>query len=419
MPDGLLDVVAEVRRRLGADEAALAVRFEAWFLSTWRRALDPGRGTVITGDIPAMWPRDATAQLRPCLLAAHDPKVAAALETAARHLSHLVALDPWANAFVVDRRRPLLPLDLPRPRAGVWERKHEVDGPAWALAFGSWVHRATGRAGHLDALAAAGAATVWCWTIEQDHARSPYRFVRVGGTRRDRVGRWGRGRPVGRTGMPWCGFRPSDDACAFGYHVPSSMLAVVALRDVAAWVPGAAHLADEVEAGVERWGVVGGRYVAEVDGLGGVLAADDANVPSLVSIPYLGYRPARHPVVAATRAAVWSAANPWFVDGPRVHGIGSPHTGPGTVWPLSLLMHALTATDEATAWRSLRAAVALAWPGPTGGLPESVRADRPDRRTRRWFGWADALGAETVGALVGLHVPGTGFRPAWQDRQVS
>lgn len=39
----------------------------------------------------------------------------------------------------------------------------------------------------------------------------------------------GKGTPVGKTGMTWSGFRPSDDACQYGYLVPSNMFAVVIL----------------------------------------------------------------------------------------------------------------------------------------------------------------------------------------------
>ena len=110
----------------------------------------------------------------------------------------------------------------------------------------------------------------------------------------DTLGRDGSGTPVGHTGMTWSGFRPSDDACRYGYNIPAQFMAMRALRQIRefcrVWddedlVERATKLADEIDAGVRQFGIVEDHLAYEVDGLGSVLEMDDANMPSLLSLP--------------------------------------------------------------------------------------------------------------------------------------
>ena len=245
---------------------------------------------------------------------------------------------------------------------------------------------------------------------EQDHeAHSPYRFQRETTLATETLTREGKGAPTAPTGMVWSGFRPSDDACKYGFLVPANMFAVVSLGQLAEMLrevygePAAAddvlRLAAEIRDGIETHGVVhhqefGRIYAYEVDGLGNQLLCDDANIPSLLSAPYLGYCEADDPTYVATRAFVLSKANPYYYAGSHASGIGSPHTYPGWIWPMALTMQAITATDDA----EVRACVdtLLTTTGGTGLVHESFDADDPNRYSRDWFGWANSLFAELI-----------------------
>jgi meiotically up-regulated gene 157 (Mug157) protein len=398
--------------------------FQRCFASCWQTTLrrDPGGGVfVLTGDIPAMWLRDTAAQLRPYLAAAHDEAVAGVLAGAARRMVAGVLADPYANAFNDGPTGAHAdPHDRPVPAPEVWERKYEVDSLAAVLSFGYELWRVTGSAAHLDARFAEAAATVIrLWRVEQDHeAASPYRFERLAGPfQADTLDRGGLGGPVARTGMTWSGFRPSDDRCAYGYLVPANAAAVVALNGLvhlaaerllpAGTGAAALDLAVEIAGGIHRSGTVDGPdgriYAYEVDGLGGANLMDDANTPSLLALPYLGWCDRDDPLYQRTRRFVLSTANPYFFRGTQASGVGSPHTPDRYVWPIALCVQALTATaraETAALYRTL-----LAIDAGTGLMHESVHVDDPARFTRPWFGWANSMFAELGLALAGLPVP--------------
>jgi meiotically up-regulated gene 157 (Mug157) protein len=285
------------------------------------------------------------------------------------------------------------------------------------LSFGYELWAAGGGVAHLDD--EFGAATVRIldlWRAEQDHERnSPYRFERLAGEfRGDTLDRGGLGTPVAHTGMTWSGFRPSDDRCEYGYLVPANAAAVIALDGLVhlgrngllpADVAGRAlTLATEIAAGVARHGVVdtpaGPVYAYEVDGFGGINLMDDANVPSLLALPYLGWCDPDDPTYRRTRAMVLSDTNPYFYRGAAATGVGSPHTPPRHVWPMALCIQALaseSAEEVDTLFRML-----LTTDAGAGLMHESFDVDDPAVFTRPWFAWANSLFAE-----LGLRVAGT------------
>jgi meiotically up-regulated gene 157 (Mug157) protein len=220
--------------------------------------------------------------------------------------------------------------------------------------------------------------------------------------------------------MTWSGFRPSDDACSYGYLIPANMFAVVVLgylAEIARDVWGdtemeteARRLAGEIDAGIQAHGIVehpsyGAIYAYEADGLGHHALMDDANVPSLLSIPYLGYRGADDPLYQNTRRFILSRGNPYFFEGSAAAGIGSPHTPHRYIWPLALAMQGLTATDPAERERMLD--LLERTDAGTQYMHESFFADNPGRFTRSWFAWANALFSELVLAYCGYTVPGS------------
>lgn len=161
----------------------------------------------------------------------------------------------------------------------------------------------------------------------------------------------------------------------------------------------AAILGGEIREGIERYGITdhgkyGRVYVYEADGLGNTLLMDDAGIPGLLSMPYFGYCDASDPVYQNTRRLVLSSDNPCFYEGTRLTGIGSPHTKPGHVWPMSLIIQALTSDDDAEIERLVRMLVEN--DAGTGYIHESIHKDDERIYTRPWFAWVNSLFSEML-----------------------
>jgi uncharacterized protein len=304
-------------------------------------------------------------------------------------MAKYLQIDPYANAFTLDYR--------------VWEEKFELDSLAYpiTLAWSYW--KTTGDSSiftpdfqkSLDSVLAT-------MQREQDHPRdSRYTHAELSDD--------GKGRPTGYTGMIWTGFRPSDDACYYNFLIPSEMFAVVALGDMAEIERDVYHnvvkasedqsLRDEVQRGIQTYGLVlvpkyGYIYAYEVDGLGHAILTDDANVPSLLSAPYIGYTTTNDRYYENTRRFLLSADNPSFYQGQVAQGIGSFHTPDHWIWPLALVMQGLTATTQSEKEDILNELLASD-PG-DHLLHESFDPDDPKRFTRPDFGWPNALFSEFV-----------------------
>jgi uncharacterized protein len=397
LPASALDTPAinQAATQYTSPTPALQAMFRAALLDTDREVSYTPDGTayVKTGDIPAEWLRDASAEVRPYLFfAKSDANVAALLRAIIARMGKYLQIDPYANAFTVDYH--------------VWEQKFELDSLAYpiTLAWAYW--KVTGDASiFTDDLGAGFERALATMEREQDHPRnSTYSHKELAQA--------GKGNPVGYTGMIWSGFRPSDDACTYNFLIPSEMMAVVALgeleeieRDVyrnLIKAQRARSLRDEVQNGIQTYGVVftpnyGYIYAYEVDGLNHANLMDDANVPSLLSAPYIGYGKTTSFIYANTRRFLLSKDNPTYYTGKIAHGIGSPHTNDGWVWPLSLLMQGFTATtgDE----RNEVLAELLASDPGDHVLHESFNPDDPSRFTRADFGWPNALFSEYIMTL--------------------
>jgi uncharacterized protein len=379
-----------------------------------RRALTQrpdGSVFVITGDIPAMWLRDSTAQIRPLLALAPDlPSVAGLAEGVLRTQIEHVLIDPRANAFNATPTGAVMRRDFPDQSPWVYERKYAVDSLCAPITLAWALWQATGTIEHVGGrFCEMARRIVGLWRIEQEHHPGLYVLRRRAGRRGGSLSRRGRGAPVARTGMTWSGFRPSDDACVYGFHIPANALAAVSLERLATLLEtatveqplalAARELCEEIEAGILRHGIVndpdaGRIYAYETDGLGNHLLLDDANVPNLISLPYLGYCARDDPVYVATRKWALSPANPLWVGGEQTHGLGSAHTRRGFVWPLAIAMEGLTAAladEREDALQRLEATLT-----PELLFHESVDPADPRRYTRTWFSWADMLYVELV-----------------------
>ena len=364
---------------------------------------------VITGDIHAMWLRDSSAQVLHYLRFADDPSVAALIEGLIRRQVKNILIDPYANAF---NQAPsdYKPFD-DRPRASdwVWERKYEIDSLCYPVWLAHRYHAATGSARFLtDDFMRALHTIADVFETEQNHAQSPYRFERVDCPPSDTLTHDGRGEPVAVTGMTFSGFRPSDDACQYGYLIPANLFAAQELEHIAyfAQMKGddalrtkALNLSCETALGVERFGHIdcapfGDIYAYETDGMGNYNLMDDANVPSLLALPYLGVCAADDPRYLRTRAFVLSERNPYYHVGRSARGVGSPHTPKGYIWHIGLCVQAMTAldTDEIA---DLLGAIVRTHAG-CEYMHESFDPNDPAQFTREWFAWANSMFGEML-----------------------
>lgn len=406
----LVEELQQWRARIADELGEVAgQRFMDMMLDTWTTTMsEDDQGVfVITGDIPAMWLRDSSAQMLPFLRLAHLAPVDRVLRGVARRQWRCIALDPYANAFnatASGRHFDDDDLDLD-PR--VWERKYEIDSLAFAVDFAHRLWRATDNASHLDEEVHEGCRVIVdLWRTEQHHGeRSTYRHIRPSEPV-DTLPDEGRGAPVAHTGMTWSGFRPSDDANTFGYNIPAQFTAARALRQISEFAElwgdgslGAAALAlrTEILEGLERHAVVDGRLAYEVDGLGGRLFMDDANMPSLLSLPLTSDLAADDPLYARTRAWVLSPDNPFYFAGTHASGVGSPHTPPGYIWHIALAVQGLTGS-RAEGLDAL--ATILATDGGTGWTHEGFDPDDPAQFTRTWFSWSNSMACELMMKLA-------------------
>ncbi|WP_410795690.1 glycoside hydrolase family 125 protein [Paenibacillus sp. J5C2022] len=422
LPASLEALIGQVSDRLG-DQPKRAAIFANCLENTWNTTLErleDGTTFVITGDIPAMWLRDSAAQIRPYLLAANgDPEVANVIEGLIERQLRFVLLDPYANAFNEAPNGRGHTSDLTEMNPSVWERKYEIDSLCYPIQLAYLFWKNTGRTSVFnETFRQALQAIIRLWKTEQHHETlSTYRFQRLNCPETDTLVREGKGAITAFTGMTWSGFRPSDDACTYGYLVPSNMFAVVVLRyaaEIARDVLGEEELARQstelagvIEQGIREHAIVehstyGRIYAYETDGLGHHHFMDDANVPSLMSAPYLGYCPIDDPVYINTRNFVLSAGNPYYFEGKAAAGIGSPHTPENYIWPIALAMQGLTSGSQEERERLLD--LLESTDAGCGMMHEGFHKDDPEQYTREWFSWANMMYCELVMQSVGLRV---------------
>jgi uncharacterized protein len=415
--------IQQVQKRI--PDGPLATIFENCFPNTLDTTVFPGSHDgkpdtyVVTGDIDAMWLRDSSAQVMPYLsLAKQDNRLRELLEGVIRRQARMILIDAYANAFMRDATAAPLTWavnDKTKHYPGVGERKWEVDSLCYPirLAYGYWQH--TGDTGPFD-----GQWKEAAWTIvrtfrtqQRKQGRGPYSFQRAAETPTDTLALDGFGSPAIPVGMIFSMFRPSDDACTYPLFVPANLFALVSLRQLATLAKQvledvslsqeAQALAAEVEIAVQRYGKTqhaqyGEIWAYEVDGYGNVLKMDDANAPGLLSLPYLGCCGIDDPIYRRTRQFVQSEANPYFFRGGAAEGVGGPHAGLNMIWPMSIIMRALTSTDDAEIRQCLR------WlrntTAGTGFMHESFQKDDPRIFTRAWFAWANTLFGELTMRLA-------------------
>ena len=368
---------------------------------------------VITGDIEAMWLRDSSAQVWPYLqLMGQDEKLQKMIAGLINRQADSIRIDPYANAFNDGPLGSYWESDNTQKMSKeLHERKWEIDSLCYPIRLSYNYWKITGDTSVFDENWHEAMKLVVQTFKEQQRkdGLGPYSFTRDCDRPTDSQINHGWGAPVKPVGLIVSSFRPSDDSTVFGFLIPSNMFAVVSLHQLAdieknvynnnSFANEAIALAEEVDAAIQKHGIVdhpvcGKVYAFEVDGFGNHLCMDDANIPSLLSIPYLGYGSLDDPTYVRTRNLVWSENNPYFFKGKAGEGIGGPHIGLDFVWPMSIIMRGLTSNNPAelkSCIKQLRDT-----DGDTGFMHEAFHADDASNFTRSWFAWVNTLFGELI-----------------------
>lgn len=387
--------------------------------STLQRAVRVNRDLaedvyVATGDIDLMWVRDSVVQMTIYLRYMNAmPWLRLLVEGVVRRNAFNILQDPYANSYGRHWKDPtsLSPMDKVMGRGGfVTTRNYELDSGAYFMnhLYDYYVTEGLYKPELLlqePIIFQAVNLLVEIWIVEQHHdTESPYRYFELTNQ--------GRGEPTSFTGMTWSGFRPSDDPCQYGYLIPANIHAAAALERILilnerVWQHPeldrkATKLLKEIQEGINTYGMVKSKsgeliYAYEVDGQGGVLANfDDANVPSLLSIPLLGWTGYNTAVYQNTRNYLLSKANERYYEGTTFRGVGSPHTPDGYVWPMSMAVQGLTETGEDQAQSMVYQMRQLLLSATGNAIHESVHQDDKSMFTREWFEWVRHQLAEIV-----------------------
>lgn len=372
---------------------------------------------VYTGDIHAMWLRDSGAQVWPYLPFINDDEALRKMIAGViLRQFKCVILDPYANAFYKEADKVgEWASDITKMKPGVHERKWEIDSHCYPvrLAYQYWK---TSGDESIFGEEWIEYVKLMLRTFREQQRKSgvgPYTFMRRTSRSFDCLSNNGFGTPVNPVGLIVSSFRPSDDATTFQFLVPSNFFAVTTLRKAAEILNSVNQrrelsmdclvLAKEVENALRKYAIYehpefGKIYAFEVDGFGNHMLMDDANVPSLLAMPYLGDVHIDDEIYQNTRRFVWSESNPYFFKGKVAEGIGGPHIGYDMVWPMSIMMKAFTSQDDA----EIKACIEtlMTTDANTGFMHESFHVDNPEKFTRSWFAWQNGLFGELIMKII-------------------
>ena len=370
---------------------------------------------VITGDIDAMWLRDSSAQVNPYLpLCKDDKHLSSMVEGVIRRQAKCILLDPYANAFYKDSNKvSQWKSDNTEMKPGVHERKWELDSLCYCIRLAYQFWKITGSTTQMDD-DWYNAMTLVIGTMKDQQRKSDkgkYHFQRKTLTQSDTLAGEGYGNPVKPNGMICSAFRNSDDATTYLFNIPENLFAVTALRQLAEMLSTAPSnekliticddLADEVEKATLANGIIdfkafGKIYAYECDGLGYSVPMEDAGIPGLITIPYLGYGTTEDEVYRNSRKFALSKSNPYFYQSKNVEGIGSQHLAwkGEMIWPMGIISRAITSTDNAEITHCI--SMLKATHAGTGFMHEGFKGNNPANYTRHWFAWANSFFGEMV-----------------------
>ena len=416
--------IAVVKKTIA--DAELAWLFENCFPNTLDTTVDfemiDGKPDtyVITGDIDAMWLRDSTAQVWPYLsLIKNDEHLQQLIKGVINRQVKCIRLDRYANAFYKDENKiSEWKSDLTEMKPGVHERKWEIDSLCYPIRLAHQYWKLTGDTTPFDEnWEEAISLTVKTFKEQQrKNGHGPYSFQRTTAWATDGVPLGGYGYPIKPVGLICSMFRPSDDATIFPFLISSNFFAVESLKNATEMIQSIRknnslanechQLSQEVERSLQEHAIInhanfGKIYAYEVNGFGSFNLMDDANVPSLLSLPYLNAVKTNNPVYVNTRKFVLSQDNPFFFKGSAGEGVGGPHAGMDMIWPLSIIMRGLTSTDKNEIKKCLL--MLKNSNSGTGFMHESFNKNDASKFTRKWFAWANTIFGEFILQTHNLH----------------
>lgn len=390
---------------------------------------------VITGDINAMWLRDSSNQMQsylPLLNASSEANSIASLYRGVINLqARYLLTSPYCNSFQAPTESGIAPAkndaasqDTVFPaydNSSVFECKYELDSLAAFLQISADYYNATGdveffgKFKWIQAIEAVldVADDMMLPTYGADGAvlKSPYTFTRMTTRSTETFANDGLGNPVANgTGLIRSGFRPSDDSTIFQLYIPANMMFSSYLAPAAeimgklnatnskALAQRMSALSESLRNGIETHATVqhpvyGKIYPFEIDGFGGQVIMDDANIPGLLSAPFFKY-PVNEETYANTRKLVLSATNPYYMRGPVISAVGGPHQGPGMAWPMASIVRILTSNDDDEIVKQLGEIVSST--DGLGLIHESINSFNASDWTRQWFSWANGLFGQMI-----------------------
>ncbi|KAI8888603.1 glycoside hydrolase family 125 protein [Backusella circina FSU 941] len=387
---------------------------------------------IITGDINAMWLRDSANQILPYLdYIKHDVSLKKLFLGTIYMQAQFINIDPYANAFNEPNMNDAVQRRSVNLKSGVFEAKWEIDSLASFMGLSYRYWNTTGDNSFVQDDVWVNAIESILTTVKQEQDPTfnkttgeildvKYRFFQEADRPTETQFLNGRGQPVKYTGMVKSLFRPSDDATVFPFFVPGNAMLSVELGHLSELLTKsnnggsartqrlaseASRIASEIRNGIYKYAIVdhpqhGKIFAYEVDGYGSTLLIDDANVPSLLSLSYLGFVNQDDPIYQSTRKMVLSLDNPYYFTGSRGSGIGGPHIGLGYAWPMSQIVRILTSSSDDEIKEALD--LILHSTDGTGLIHESLNVfekrggDNNLGYTRSWFAWANALFGQTI-----------------------
>lgn len=422
----------------------------------WHKKASPNKPTlypetfVVTGDIHAEWLRDSARQLsvyQPFVK--YDEKLRELIKGAIRTQEKYIMNSPYCNAFHpppgsgVKKGNTAKDDVIPRPDWNqVFECKYEIDSLASFLTLtNDYLESSDGDTSIIT--------SSWIKAYEKillilkreslpsfdpetgDVLPFYYSFKRNTNIGSETLPLDGTGNPVNfNTGLIRSAFRPSDDSCILQFFVPGNAHMLTELKrikknfldkdsnrkeDLTLHKKFTTSFIEEIERGLKEHAIVdhpkwGRVYAFETDGYGSNIFMDDANIPSLLSLPDLGYLDVNDETYQRTRSMILSKeGNPYFLTGRHFEGIGGPHIGIENAWPMSLLMRIRTTDDDSEILDSLK--YIMSTTAGLGLMHESVRVNslRGLSYTRPWFAWCNSEFGKTILHLA-KHKPHLIFR---------
>jgi len=378
---------------------------------------------IITGDITAQWLRDTANQFAHYgSLLGSDPELAKLVKAVINNEARYVSQYPYCGSFQPPPESGLAPshndwadgvtVNPPVDNQTVFECKYELDSLCGFLKLSRLYYRNTKDTSFMNDNWRMAVDQIFRVINEQSQPTfdedfnfiSFYNWTGGNGALSPMVDNRGNGEPKAFTGLVGTHHRPSDDLSVFAFLTPANAMLSVELKNLADILDETRQLRN-VSQQAKEWStkihdaifdttVVDNIFAYETNGFGGRYVMDDANVPSLISLPYLGFLDKRHPAYTATRKVLLSPKNPYFSAGKKFRGIGGPHVDPWHPWPMSQISAIFGTNDDQEILTSLYL-IANNTAG-LGLIHESQSIYDEKDYTRSWFAWANSYFAEMV-----------------------